>query len=125
MLRPDLRLRRRKAGTSAPGDSPFREPERRERNAAATRLRLLGAAEREFAARGFAGARLRDIAENAGVQAALIHHYFGDKYGLYREVLDRALLESSKESWSLLGSRRDIEGLLDGFVDILVSFYAA
>jgi AcrR family transcriptional regulator len=94
------------------------------RNAAASRHRILDAGEREFAARGFAGARLREIAVTAGVQPALIHHYFTDKHGLYRAVLDRALLPTSTESWTLLGSRRDLEGLLEGFIDLLVRFYA-
>jgi TetR/AcrR family transcriptional regulator len=98
---------------------------RRERNAAATKARLLDAAEREFAARGFQGARLREIADAAGVQPALIHHYFADKQGLYRAVLDRALLPTSTESWSLLGSKRDLESLLTGFADMLLRFYAA
>jgi AcrR family transcriptional regulator len=95
------------------------------RNAALTRQRILDAGEREFAARGFAGARLREIAVSAGVQPALIHHYFTDKQGLYRAVLDRALLPTSTESWTLLGSRRDLEGLLTGFIDLLLHFYAA
>ena len=60
---------------------------RRERNADATKARLLAAAESEFAAKGFDGARLGNIAKAAGVQQALIHHYFADKEGLYREVL--------------------------------------
>lgn len=98
---------------------------RRERNAAATRQRLLDAAEREFAARGFAGARLREIADGAGVQPALIHHYFVDKQGLYRAVLDRALAPTSTESLTLLETRRDLEGLLQGLIDLLVRFYAA
>jgi TetR/AcrR family transcriptional regulator len=97
----------------------------RERNATVTRQRLLEAAEREFAARGFAGARLRAIAQSAGVQPALIHHYFADKQGLYRAVLDRALLPTSTESWSLLGSCQDLEGLFTGFVDLLLRFYTA
>jgi TetR/AcrR family transcriptional regulator len=97
---------------------------RRERNSAATKQRLLDAAEREFAARGFAGARLREIADGAGVQPALIHHYFVDKQGLYRAVLDRALVPTSTESWNLIETRRDIEGLLEGFVELLIRFYA-
>lgn len=97
----------------------------RERNATATRRRLLEAAEREFGARGFAGARLREIAESAGVQPALIHHYFTDKQGLYRSVLDRALLPTSTESWTLLGTCPDLDGLVAGFVDLLLRFYAA
>jgi len=94
------------------------------RNAAATRQRILDAGEREFAARGFAGARLREIAESAGVQPALIHHYFTDKHGLYRAVLDRALLPSSTESWTLLESGLDLEGLLSGLIEVLLRFYA-
>lgn len=98
---------------------------RRERSSVATKLRLLDAAEREFAARGFTGVRLRDIADAAGVQPALIHHYFGDKQGLYRAVLDRVLLPTSTESWTLLGSGLDLEALLAGFADMLLRFHAA
>ena len=98
---------------------------RKERNAAATRLRILDAAEREFAARGFAGARLREIAEAAGVQPALIHHYFADKQGLYCAVLDRALLPTSTESSALLGNARDLPGLIEGLVEMLLRFHTA
>jgi TetR/AcrR family transcriptional regulator len=107
------------------GGDPQTPGAKRERNAAATKQRILDAGEREFAARGFAGARLREIAETAGVQPALIHHYFTDKQGLYRAVLDRALLPTSTESWTLLGSRRDLEDLLAGFIELLLRFYAA
>lgn len=109
--------------SSAPAHSALDAP-RRERNAAATQQRLLDAAEDEFAARGFAGARLRDIADTAGVQPALIHHYFVDKQGLYRAVFDRAMLLTSSESWKVLGTRHDLEGLVAGFVDVLVDFHA-
>ncbi len=106
--------------TQSPPGAP-----RRERNAAATKVRLLDAAEREFAARGFQGARLREIAGDAGVQPALIHHYFADKQGLYRAVLDRALYSTSTESLTLLGSARDLDTLLQGLVEMLLRFYAA
>lgn len=97
---------------------------KRERNAAVTKQRILDAGEREFAARGFAGARLREIAETAGVQPALIHHYFTDKHGLYRAVLDRALLPTSTESRTVLESGFDLEGLVGGFIEVLLRFYA-
>src|SRR3954451_22138381 len=48
---------------------------RKERNALETKRRILHAAEREFAAKGFDGARLGIIARAADVQQALIHHY--------------------------------------------------
>ena len=44
-----------------------------------TRAAILAAARSQFAARGFNGASLRSIASEAGVDASLISHYFGDK----------------------------------------------
>ena len=44
-----------------------------------TRQAILDAARTQFAAKGFAGASLRAIAGDAGVDASLISHYFGDK----------------------------------------------
>lgn len=44
-----------------------------------TRQAILDAARTQFAAKGFAGASLRAIAAEAGVDASLISHYFGDK----------------------------------------------
>jgi TetR/AcrR family transcriptional regulator len=63
----------------APGD--------RRRDAEGTRKRILDAALSEFAARGFAGARVADIAQGAGVNQQLISYYFGGKEGLYDELL--------------------------------------
>lgn len=52
---------------------------------------LLQAATRAFAERGFHGASVRSIAESAGVNPAMIHYYFGNKPGLYAQVLADAL----------------------------------
>ncbi|MGF7235387.1 MAG: TetR/AcrR family transcriptional regulator [Frankia sp.] len=57
------------------------------RDADRTRGDLLRAAFDEFAARGFAGARVHDIATRAGVDKQLINYYFDGKSGLYQEVL--------------------------------------
>lgn len=129
MLRPNSSTGIKRAITSDPPEGPATSDgaahgAKRERNAAATRQRILDAGEREFAARGFAGARLREIADSAGVQPALIHHYFTDKHGLYRAVLDRALLPSSTESLMLLESGLDLEGLVGGLIDVLLRFYS-
>lgn len=95
------------------------------RNAEATRKRILDAGEREFAARGFAGARLREIAVAARVQPALIHHYFADKGGLYEAVLDRGLELMHSMSWRVLEGSTEMEAIIRGFVDVLVDFYAS
>lgn len=95
------------------------------RSAELTRERILDSAEGEFAAQGFAGARLRVIAEGAGVQTALIHHYFADKLGLYEAVVSRALDQLSSATWKVLGQTLGLEGYLVGFVEFLVDFYAS
>jgi AcrR family transcriptional regulator len=44
-----------------------------------TRPEILAAARTLFASRGYHGTTVRDIAAEAGVNAALVHHYFGSK----------------------------------------------
>jgi AcrR family transcriptional regulator len=48
-----------------------------------TRGRILGAAREAFGERGYEGATVRDIAARAGVDGALVHHYFGTKQQLF------------------------------------------
>jgi len=52
---------------------------------------LLDTATRAFAVRGFHGTSLRSIADAVGVNSAMIHYYFGNKPGLYTQVLSDAL----------------------------------
>lgn len=53
-----------------------------------TRHRILTAATDVFAQHGYDGATTKDIAARAGVDPALIHHYFGTKAELFAIVLD-------------------------------------
>ncbi len=100
-------------------------PPKRERNAPETRKRMLDAAELEFSTKGFDGARLREIAAATGVQQALIHHYFDDKEGLYRAVVDRALSETMVGAWGVLQRSRTAQALIEGFVDMLLDFFSS
>ena len=61
--------------------------DRREREAPVARAAIRSAAEEIFARDGFDGARVDAIAEASGYNKALIFHYFGDKLGLYREIV--------------------------------------
>jgi AcrR family transcriptional regulator len=60
---------------------------KRSRNAAATRVAILASARRAFAAAGYDGAGVREIAKGAGVTAMLVNRYFGSKEKLFAEVL--------------------------------------
>src|SRR6266550_1187130 len=50
-------------------------------------LRIVAAAREEFARRGFAGARVEQIARRAGVNKQLLFYYFHSKRGLFQAVL--------------------------------------
>ena len=53
-----------------------------------TRGQILVAARRSFADRGFAATTIRGVAGEAGVDPALVHHYFGSKDDLFLAALE-------------------------------------
>lgn len=67
---------------STPQLSPRRGPRHDD-----ARGRIVAAARQEFAESGFDAVTVRAIAARAGVNAAMINHYFGGKAGLFREVV--------------------------------------
>ena len=67
------------------------DPADRQRDAERTKQRILDAALGEFADKGYAGARVRAIADRAGVNSQLISYYFGGKQALYGELIRRWL----------------------------------
>src|ERR1700675_3978415 len=60
-----------------------------------TRERIMAAAQKEFAASGFAGARTDAIARRAHVNERMIFYCFESKEGLYRAVLKQKLSENA------------------------------
>jgi AcrR family transcriptional regulator len=53
-----------------------------------TRAQILEAARVSFAGSGFAGTTIRGVAAAAGVDAALVHHYFGTKDDLFLAAME-------------------------------------
>jgi AcrR family transcriptional regulator len=79
-----------------PLDAAAREA--REERAASARVRMSGKERREqlldigrtlFAAKGFDGTSVEEIAERAGVSKPVVYEHFGGKEGLYAVVVDR------------------------------------
>jgi AcrR family transcriptional regulator len=72
------------------------------RPSAVIRGLLLDSARQLFAAKGYAGASTREIADQAGVREALIFRHFGNKAGLFRAaVVDpfRGIIEGFVDDW--------------------------
>ena len=60
-----------------------RKPGRRPGDPAVTKKAILEAAREVFSESGFERATIRAIGARAGVDPALVHHYFGSKHSLF------------------------------------------
>lgn len=60
------------------------------RNAAVTREKILKVASKEFATRGYEGARIDAIVARCKISKNLVYHYFDGKEALFIEVMERA-----------------------------------
>lgn len=76
------------AAPSDPRPGPAPRPRGRRRAGADTRAQLLDAARAAFAERGYEGATIRMIADRAGVDAAMVSHWFGGKEALFTASLE-------------------------------------
>lgn len=84
-----------------------------------TRAAILEAAAASFAERGYAGTTMRGVAAEAGVDAALIHHYFGTKQELFRAVLELPVDLQAVASRVLAGDREELgERLASAFLSV-------
>ena len=70
-----------------------RDPER-------TSAAVLAAAVKEFAEKGYGGARIDSIARRAGANKRMIYHYFGGKEDLYLAVLESAYSDRNSPGFS-------------------------
>ena len=101
---------------------PERRRGRRPRGAD-TRAALLEAARVEFAERGYEGATVRRIAERAGVDAAMVNHWFGGKETLFA----RAVLELPFDPAEVLGDlfAGPLDALGEGIIRRFVTIWDA
>lgn len=72
----------------------------------AVRADILQVACEEFAANGLSGGRIDEIAARTRTSKRMIYYYFGDKEGLYRQVLEEAYREMRSGE-----ERLELEGL--------------
>jgi AcrR family transcriptional regulator len=87
-----------------------------------TRDRLLKAAERLFAERGFTDVTVRDICRAARANVAAVNYHFGGKAGLYREVLQIAIdaVRSTTDAGRLAGAGQPAEEKLRRFLSVFL-----
>jgi AcrR family transcriptional regulator len=75
------------------------------RRAAATRARLLSAALRVFAERGYRRGPVREICRRAGVNGAMANYHFGSKERLYRAAVREAVVRLQRRAGAATDAR--------------------
>ena len=113
MVKPSSR--RRRSSVSPRARAVAKQPVR-DRD---TEQRILAAAHAVFVRRGTAGARMQDIAEEAGVNKALLHYYFRNKARLGEAIFRRVAQGLFARVGAILGG----DATLDEKVRRVVALY--
>jgi TetR/AcrR family transcriptional regulator len=86
---------------------------RREKSPGARRIEA--AARRLFAARGYAGTSMADLATAAGVSKATVFHHYRNKRALYEALVGDAFAGFRDQLIPLLDAEHDLQGSLANF----------
>jgi TetR/AcrR family transcriptional regulator len=89
-----------------------------------SREKILLAAQKEFAARGYSGARMEAIARGAAVNKAMLFYYFASKENLYRTVLMGVFSDFFSEVGRVFSQKLTPALFLEKFPEIYIRFIA-
>ena len=84
-----------------------------------TELVILNAAKKVFHRKGFDGARMQEIAQEAGLNKALLHYYFRSKEKLFQAVFEHAFSEVFSKLHDVFHS----DFTFASKIEVLVSYY--
>lgn len=93
-----------------------------EQESSKERILLSGA--RLFARKGFATVGMRELAEDAGVNLAMINYFFGSKKGLLKEILDYAFVGYLALMEEELNSQLPLDDKLTNFIHRAIDYIA-
>jgi AcrR family transcriptional regulator len=73
-----------------------------------TEVKILDAARQVFLEKGFEGARMQEIADNADINKAMLHYYFRKKDKLFEKVFDEAFMKFIPQVGEIMLSDEDL-----------------
>jgi TetR/AcrR family transcriptional regulator len=87
--------------------------------------KIMEAAKQVFHKRGYFGARMQDIADEAGINKAMLHYYFRSKDNIFEAVFQEAIgkvFGKIMSSFAIDGSMEEkLEAFADSYIDLLLS----
>lgn len=83
-----------------------------------TEIKIVEAATRVFVKKGFDGARMQEIADEAGINKALINYYFRTKQKLFESVFTSVFEDIASNVSRVLEASKNLEEMLENFVDV-------
>lgn len=90
-----------------------------------TREKILEAAYQVFALKGKEGARVDEIAQQAGINKAMIYYHFKSKNELYRAVLKSIFTNIFPSVLAIVQKGSPLQETLEKLVDLYLQFYTA
>lgn len=105
----------------SPRSARQKKPDSSTEREANAKTRLLAAAGPVFAAHGFDGATVREICAAAEVNIASVGYYFGDKMGLYRQVIQDIRDSRARRFPAPDNTEKDPRRMLHGLVQTLLA----
>ncbi len=89
----------------------------KQKNKPDTERQILEAARKVFIRKGLDGARMQEIADEAGINKALLHYYFRSKEKLFNRIFENALAGVFEVINACIHEDRDIFVFIETFVD--------
>lgn len=86
-----------------------------------TEEKILKAAQTVFTRKGMDGARMQEIADEAGINKALLHYYFRSKQKLFEAIFKQVFKQIFPDIKNFIQSDRPVEEKLGIFVDKYIS----
>ncbi|MDI9870345.1 TetR/AcrR family transcriptional regulator [Flectobacillus roseus] len=90
-----------------------------------TEEKILIAARKVFIEKGWDGARMQEIADNAGINKALLHYYFRNKEQLFKRVFAGIVGKLIPNLNTIIQSEQPIFEKIQAFIDAYIDFLLA
>ncbi|MFY7826318.1 MAG: TetR/AcrR family transcriptional regulator [Flectobacillus sp.] len=90
-----------------------------------TEEKILIAARKVFIEKGWDGARMQEIADNAGINKALLHYYFRNKEQLFKRVFAGIVGKLIPNLNTIIQSEKPIFEKIQAFIDAYLDFLLA